>query len=343
VGKRWFEPSVVPPPMRSDGVDEGGWMRGDFSLADVVSLLRRERWSVALCMAFVLAALLTWTLLKGREYTSVSSFTPLSSSVSPELAGAAVQFGINLPGSDDQTQSPAFYEALLGADHVLRETVNSEYVDPSSGRQASLVTIWQADGRSEEQRVASAIEDLGERIDVGSVQRTGIVTLRVRAESAELARGINARMLEVLHAFNLERRGSRAEKEREFVEGRVEAKLRDLRAAEDRLEAFLKANRSYERSPELRFQYERFVRDVSTHQAVYATLSQSLEQAKIDEVRDIPLFTLIDVPRAPVKPDARGLAFRGFLGLFGGAVLGIAVALLRDRRRRRFGVPATQP
>jgi hypothetical protein len=46
-------------------------------------------------------------------------------------------------------------------------------------------------------------------------------------------------------------------------------------------------------------------------------------------VRDTPIITVIDAPRTPVLPDRRYLALKGLVGLVGGLVLGIALALLR--------------
>ena len=65
--------------------------------------------------------------------------------------------------------------------------------------------------------------------------------------------------------------------------------------------------------PELNFQQERLQRQVQLQQQLYTTLSQSFEQAKIEEVRDTPVITVVEPPEAPVRPDPRGLVRNAFL------------------------------
>jgi uncharacterized protein involved in exopolysaccharide biosynthesis len=97
---------------------------------------------------------------------------------------------------------------------------------------------------------------------------------------------------------------------------------------ENRLQAFLEVNRDVGNSPLLRFRQERLEREVSVRQAVVSALSQGYEQARIDEVRDIPVITIVEEPRAPALPDSRMVLLRAFLALIAGALLGALLAFL---------------
>jgi tyrosine-protein kinase Etk/Wzc len=142
------------------------------------------------------------------------------------------------------------------------------------------------------------------------------------------------RLLDQLNTFNLTGRRSRATQERKFTEERMLEVGAELRAAESRLEQFLEANREYRLSPKLTLQQDRLSRDVGMRQQVYSSLAQSYEQAKIDEVRDLPVITTVSEPEAPVLPDPRGLLLRTLFAMVAGAGLGLAIGFLREWRAR---------
>src|SRR5262249_12779384 len=146
-------------------------------------------------------------------------------------------------------------------------------------------------------------------------------------------------LLAEMNTFNMESRQSQAGAERRFVEQRLNELKDSLRAAEDRLQAFLQRNRDYENSPQLSFQQQRLAREVSMQQDMVTGLAQSFEQARIEEVRDTPVITVIDKPEIPVERDRRGLIKKGLLAIVLGGVLGLGVAFVREgmARGRRNG------
>jgi uncharacterized protein involved in exopolysaccharide biosynthesis len=85
-------------------------------------------------------------------------------------------------------------------------------------------------------------------------------------------------------------------------------------------------NRDIGSSPLLRFRQDRLEREVSIRQAVVSALAQNFEQARIDEVRDIPVITIVEAPQVPALPDSRMLLLRGLLALIAGAMLGALLA-----------------
>src|SRR5207249_3089073 len=143
--------------------------------------------------------------------------------------------------------------------------------------------------------------------------KTGVVSFTVEARSRWLALGIANRTLEVLNDFNVHRRQTQAGAERRFVEGRL-AELKDeLHAAEDKVQRFLQQNREFRNSPPLLFEYERLQREVATRQAIYTTLAESYERARINEVRDTPAITVLQAPRLPLLPQSRRLVLKSVL------------------------------
>jgi uncharacterized protein involved in exopolysaccharide biosynthesis len=173
-----------------------------------------------------------------------------------------------------------------------------------------------------------------DRIQVTTSPQTGTVRVRVQTESAARSESIAVRLLELINRFNLESRQSQAAAERRFIEGRVAEARGDLNAAEARLRVFLEGNRAVGNSPQLMLQRDRLTREVTMKQALFTTLSEAYEQARIEEVRNLAVITVIERPFRPVQPDPRGLAGRVAVALFVGLVAAIFLALCREALRR---------
>jgi uncharacterized protein involved in exopolysaccharide biosynthesis len=138
-------------------------------------------------------------------------------------------------------------------------------------------------------------------------------------------------MITLLDQFNAQRRRTRATSERRFIEGRLVEVKRDLRNAEDRLARFLAQNRVIG-APDLAFQRDRLQREVELQQSLYLSVAQAHEKAKIDEVRDTPVLTVLNAPEIPVQPDGRGTVKRTFLALLAGSAFGVLLAFWKASR-----------
>jgi uncharacterized protein involved in exopolysaccharide biosynthesis len=278
-------------------------------------------------MSTVLVAI---ALVQPRRYTSRASFVT-QSRTPPSMSGIAAQFGLALPGQKGE-ESPAFYTELLKSRGVLRAAALTEYpaATSRSGRRgpSTLVDAYEKPDKSLELRIDATIKRLTKDVQSNVSAKTGMVTLTATAKSAPLAQQIAARLVELLNQFNLDRRRTQAAEERRFAQARVAEVKADLRVAEDRLQYFLQANRDYANSPSLRFQEERLTADIALQRQLYTTLSQTYEQAKIDEVRDTPVITVVEVPEIPVRPNSRGVVLRALGGLVAGTVLGMLLALI---------------
>jgi uncharacterized protein involved in exopolysaccharide biosynthesis len=154
------------------------------------------------------------------------------------------------------------------------------------------------------------------------------LTVTTRWPSVSLA--IAQRLVNGVNQFNLDTRRIQAKAEREFVEARTADAERALREAEDRLQSFMQRNRSVAGSPELTFAQDRLQRDVALRQSVLTSLAQRREEARLKEVRDVPVVTVIESPRLAVTGQPRRSAMRGVLGAFVAGGLGLAIALVLE-------------
>lgn len=293
-----------------------------------VVLLRQRFFILRVVILSVLIALIT-ALAERREFTAQSVFMPQGRAAATAMTGLAAQLGLAIP-TGDATQNPDFYADLLKSHPVLEAAVMTTYRDSSTpSRTVRLPGVLDVHASSPALAREKTIKKLSRRITPSVDPRTGVVTLSVTAPSGALAQQVNKRLLELLNDFNLRTRQSQAGAERAFIEGRLQDVQAALRAAEDRVATFMRANRSYTSSPDLKFAYDRLVRQVSDQEQLYSMLQQSYERAKMDEVRDTPVITVVQQPEVPISPDSRGWGMKIGFALVIGLMLAIGLAYAR--------------
>lgn len=332
--KQGVEPSRAAPP------------EADVSLFDLLTpLVTRWRLIAGTAIGCGLVALL-FLLLQRPTYTALTTFTPENSSSSGfmsslvGLAGLAGQLGLG--SSSPSSVSPDFFVKLAHSDEVLRSTLLREFTDPdSTALRRPLLDLLDVKGRSPEERIQRGVRVLRKRTDAAADKTTGIVSLEVKLHSAALAAAVAKHMVELLNRFNLESRQSQSREQRRFSGERLAVAEQELRTAERAQLAFLQRNRQYLDSPLLAFEYNRLNRQVQLRQEVYQTLTKAHEEARIAEVRDTPVLTVIDSAVAPVKPSGPRRVLGTVVALIVGSVLGVllAYAAAAWSRTRRAPTP----
>jgi uncharacterized protein involved in exopolysaccharide biosynthesis len=263
------------------------------------ALLRRPRLVFGVPL---LAAVLTSiaVLLMRPTYAATASFVaenPVQSRLPAGLSGLASQFGVNLAA--EASRSPAFYADLLRSREILGEVLASKIAGLASDDSVTVYGLYRITGVTPERQLDEGIKALRERIKLAVDQRTNIVHVSVEAPSAVAARDVLQLLLDRLNDFNLHTRQSTAGERRKFVEGRVTSSEQHLRAAEEALRAFYERNRQWQSSPQLRFEEQQLNRQVAVQQELYLNLRREYETARIEEVNNTPVLTIIDHPAVP--------------------------------------------
>ena len=313
--------AIATTPVRVD--------RELFSLAALGSVPLRHV-QLMLVTPLAVAALIVSVGVLLARYTSESQFTTaIASSNLQGLTGVAAQLGINVRNLSGG-QSVDFYASLVQSRDMLTTAVETLYRFPTNpdGRDTvsgTLLRLYDVSGKSQADSVLRAIEVLTKRLTVDVDETANTVTIKVSADWPALAEQINRVLLDQVNRFNVEQLQSQASAERRFIEGRMGEAQRELDSAEDRLRSFLEKNRTYQTSPRLQFDQQRLQAGVDLRRQVYTTLAQSYEQARITEVRDTPVITVIDSPeRSAVRH--RHIVRNGILGLFLGFILAVGLA-----------------
>lgn len=259
----------------------------------------------------------------------------------PNSIGAlAGQFGVSLGA--DGSQSPRFYAQLIESRGVLVRLLHVR-VQTRSDEQDSvpLLVALEVGGQNAEDSLEQGVKRLRKLVEVRADQRTNIVSLTSEASNPLLAAAIANSLLAELERFNREHRQSQAGRRRVFLEDRVSSASEELGSAEGRLTAFYNENRLFQQSPELRAREAELQRHVQVAQEIYLTLQREFEAARIDEVNDVPVVTVID--RA-VPPTRRSFPRTLYFLLAGFAVgLGAGAAFAVSRSKQQFAMTGASP
>lgn len=304
--------------------------REETSLLGFVNVLLRHRGLIAVCSLAGGAILGLTSLQTNRMYLSYTTFTVRGSRAAP--SGIAAQLGLTA-GTSAETQTPAFYGELVTSRAILGPVARKTYTisTPTGQVQRPLAYFFGIDEKNPGVAAARALDMLTSRVAILEIGRTGVITVVARAERPQIAQQILQNVLVEVDAYNLAQRRKRAAAERDFIERRLADAAATLASAEGQLSNFLQTNREYSSSPVLQMENDRLQRVVRMRQQIYTGMAQSLEQAKIEEVRDLPTISVIDPPEAALSPERPLAIRRSLLGLIAGLLLGIVLAFFRER------------
>jgi len=316
----------------------------EISLWEVLAVLLRRRGTIVVTTLLVAGAAAAYAQFRAVTYSTAASFRPQGSQQSGgQLMALASQFGVSIPGGAAEEASPAFYAELLTSRELLHRAGTRSYEVEGHGT-VLLKDLLEIEKDTEPEREEEVFEWLrDEAVSVSTGRETGTVTLTVQTEWPDLSLAIAQQLLSELSRFNLDTRQSQAASEREFIESRVEQARADLKTAEDSLRLFLESNRQWENSPLLRFRQEAMMREVTLRSSVLTTLIQSYIEARISEVRDTPVITVLQEPYFPPRYDPRRRVLFGLLGIVLGGMLGVVLAFLVEAfARPSSGDPARE-
>lgn len=320
-----------------DDVQSTEQLDKEISMLEIVSfILRRRRLILISALSGVFLGFLL-VVSGSPKYTATVSFTPQgggNQASAAGLAGLAQSFGVSVPRSGDATRSLQFYQDLITSREILDQLIESdiEVGDRNIREPVRLYEHFDISGETIEELTDRTRQYLLDEdvISTNSSQFTGIVTISARTSDAELSNGITRRLVNLVSEFDLETRQSQALAERLFAEERLAQLHQELLTTEGSLKEFLDENRQFSNSPQLNFEHDRLQRQVLMRQELVTALAQAHEQARIDEVRNTPVITVINQPDSPTVPDPRGWLPILLVGFIFGVIVGLGIALAQE-------------
>jgi uncharacterized protein involved in exopolysaccharide biosynthesis len=271
--------------------------------------------------------------------SSSSSKLPGAAAASPGVGGLISQLGGTLGG--DPSESPNFYIQLFQSRELLTRLAQSRFANPRTDApndSAALIDIMRIKKKDPRLRMELAIKKLNKAIQAGFDIKTNLVSLTVDMQWPELAADVANTVVDEVTKFNKETRVSRAKAKRQFLEGRNDSAQMQLRNAEERQRFFYEQNRGLLTSPSLRAEEARIKREVDVASTLFLSIQGQLESARLDEINDAALITVIDKaipPRKAQWPRYGALLITStLLGLVFGFMIAGSLAVLADWRMR---------
>jgi len=284
-----------------------------------VALVARLRVVVLGALATAIVTFLIGLLLP-KQYTAKASFIPDAGQTAGLLSGLVGQF----VGLETDRLIPRLAGDLAEGDPLLTQILYERFAlrqPRDSIRLREYLVGTNVDSAITELR---ALKRLKKNIAVDVNERTGVVDVYATFRDPVLAAGVANCIVEFVDRFNNRTRQSRAGSLRKFLEDRQRAARNELDDAEGSLQHFYTINRRLQESPKLLLEEARLRRQVDLRQQVYVSLSQQLEQARVDEVKDTPVLTWVGTATPPPKKSSPHLSMMFLMG----AVLGALIASL---------------
>ncbi len=314
---------------------------GNLIRAAVEELIGRWRLLVLPPLATAVVTVALTFLLQSR-FEAVTVFAPAQSSTQSlpaSLQSVAAQFGFALPSSG---YSVYYYAQVVQSRSVLeivaRDTLRTQR------ERVAVMDLLKATGNTPERQLEDAVKTLEDRIDVRTDDQANLVTVRAQAPSPHLAEALAASVLTALDSVINTSQRTGGSYERRFAEAQADSARASLRAAEDELRDFYKANRSIESSPTLQAEEGRLRRQIQVLQDVYVALVNQEQSAKLQEARNTPAIMTVQPPLASAKkvwPRRSVWALFGFIGallVVTGWLYGMVPALRDSALAKRPGV-----
>ena len=146
----------------------------------------------------------------------------------------------------------------------------------------------------------NAIEKLQRLISV-SEEQSGLIVVSVQMEDPILAASITNYIADYVKEFISIEQEKEAIKQKEFIYNQMISAKSDLSDSELKLTNFIKKNPLALGNPDLQLQQGRLVREIEENQAVYITLRQQYEIAKIEAEEDKLFINILDTGDVAVR------------------------------------------
>jgi uncharacterized protein involved in exopolysaccharide biosynthesis len=306
--------------------------REETSLLAFFSILLVHRRTIA---ALALAGLVTGGIVASTEadlYASHAAFIVRGARQQVQLPGGAAALGVTLGAFAEFSQSVSFYADLARTKGILGKVARKEYSSAESPTvKRPLAKVLGIDEPNPDKAAALAAQRLAKNVSYTISSRTGVVGLVVKEGDPLVAQQVNANILLEIDRWSRDEGHRQAVREREFIEQLVADARSRLAQAEQTAKTFLELNRQYESSPELVLEYARLTRDVTLRQQVYNSLSETYEQARVEEVRNPTLLNIVEPADLPVDPQRRQALRTTLTGITVGLLIGMVIAVLRQR------------
>jgi len=301
----------------------------------ILPVLRYKRMVYTVVATSVLVTLAICLLMKNK-YTSTATILPSSpASLSSELkdlaAGSLGELGLGTTTSLENVS--ALYPSVLTSRMISEKIIKRKYKFYHKSKPMTMTLEEYIDAPNMDKSMAK----LGKIARIGSEKKTGVVTITVTTTFPELSAAVAHAYLDELDDYNINHRQSTASENEKFTSRRLMEIRRELELAEDTLKAFKESNLNYmfSNDPGLQLELSRLQREVDIKSALYLTMTQQNELARIEAAKDIPVIQVLDRGSVPLVKSSPRRSLYLAASLMGSLAFSIFMAIWLNLFARR--------
>jgi uncharacterized protein involved in exopolysaccharide biosynthesis len=161
--------------------------------------------------------------------------------------------------------------------------------------------------------------------------KSSILWIKTRHRDKNVATHIANQLVKELRRFDSDVLLTRARYSLQFVSNRLAETKDALSLSESRLAEFRESNARIGNAPRLRLAEERLLRDLRLKEELYGLLSREYENARIQERRDAPVFSVVDPAVPPARPEGFPWPVAAVVAMVGTFLSMRTLGALRDR------------
>ena len=263
-----------------------------------------------------------------------------------DFQGVAQSFGISGLGGPSPTYN---IPDIVNSRRLKKAIVLNQWNSNLNTEQINLIQYWEIDKpkwfeprkwisnlfpvkkfkpKKNDVYVEEAMENLNKLISVKE-EISGLITVSILMQDPNLAAEVTNYIAEYVKKFISFEQKREATKNREFVE---QQKLNAKKQLENSEEKFVEFKEKYPQTvtPELTMTDIRFRSAIEENRAVYITLRQQFEIAKIEEVKDKLLVNILDIAEPAVEKSKPKRTFIILFIIFIGCLSSISYLLLKE-------------
>ena len=325
----------------------------EINLAAILDIIKLKKIFILKLTLFFTMIGLIYSLLATLYFRSTISMYPAgelsqSSGVLGEFQGLAKTFGMGSLGPAPTYNIPD----IINSRRLKKDIVQKIWKTQNFPEGSNLVTFWELDkpkffsprkwiskflpkenfiADSNAKLIHEAILDLDDLITVRE-EISGLITVSIMMQDPTLAANIANYIANYVKDFISYEQHREAQRNRKFVEDQKSDAKIQFELSEELLTFFRKKHPIPRDTPELQMQRSRLESGIEENRAVYITIRQQYEIAKIEEAKEKLLINILDIAEPAIKKDKPKRTLIVLLSLFGGFMISIPIALFRDQK-----------
>jgi uncharacterized protein involved in exopolysaccharide biosynthesis len=273
---------------------------------DVMKLLAAfwiERKFIGIVAGCITVAAVIISLLLPESFKSTAVILPDTDKSKLSALGGLSDLASMAGVSTGDVSIVKLYPTIIKSESVLKNVLYKKYKTKEYSDSVDLIQYWKIKEKTPERSYEVGLKGLQDGLLISSDIKLNVVTMEMSTEEPQLSADILNTVIAELDNFIRTKKKTNASEQRKWIEGRLAEVKSDLETSENKLKDFRMSNRIVSTSPQLLLEQERMLREVQINTTLYTELKKQYELVKIEEIKNIPLISVMDYARPAAKKD----------------------------------------